>query len=259
MYKQQEPLHRFPEKPKIIGPFRGLILEYYDSIDFLEFNEIYADLTFKHPNFYRSESDKFKTIIYYKYPYDIATLIDKYQHNSNFKISIYNDKLSRALRPDILYIETKNYEQLGGTIKNLQGTIIHKQLAGIQVKFESFKQSAFAYEEIRKTHSVKFTYKSLVPKTNPVSEIEDKKPSLKEKVEEHTESELKKEIQVILNKYNGWTAELKKEFEKAFYKNEVETLEDESCDDSEGDMSVTSSDVLLKLCKMYKNVLKNKQ
>lgn len=258
---QQEPLYRYPKNPEIIGPFRGLLLEYHDDIKYNEFKEDYAELTFQHPNFYRSKSDKFKTVIYYRYPYDVAVQIDKYQNNTNFKASIFNDKFSRVLRPDILYVETKNSEPVHETVKMLQGAIIHNQEAGIQVKFHSFKQTAYAYEELRKTHCVKFAYKSLVPKTSSLKPIKQNTAQADETLNANTEiceeTKLEKEVQCLLDKYKGWTPELKKQFKKALQKGEAKYVQnqndsEESSDDSE--TIITPSEVILKLCKMHKEI-----
>lgn len=64
------------DTPEIRGPFRGILITFPENPDFKEFHKIYPSLTFEHPNFYCSKSDKHKYIIYYKYTYDIAILID---------------------------------------------------------------------------------------------------------------------------------------------------------------------------------------
>lgn len=271
---QEAQFYRYPQKPKIIGPFRGILIDYTNNINYHEFKEIYAELTFHHPNFYRSESNKYGSIIYYRYPYDAATSIDKYQNNPNFKISRYNDKLSKTLNPDILYIETKDYPQLYDSIQKLQGTVIRKQQIGIQVKFQSFKQTAIAYEELRKNHYVKFNYKTLAPRLNKQNIIIEKEETIQDEDENKKISEIKQGIQSLLLKYKGWTPALKNEFKKAFEEMDEEDKNNEMITivknptsyykksyengytSSNSSEPITPSDVFLKLNQMYKEIQK---
>lgn len=135
------PKHRYPENPKIIGPFRGVILRFNKEMDTEEIEKTLLEITLKHPNYHHSKGDAHKHIIYYKYPYDAAIVLEKYSHNTNFGISIHMDKLSRPLVSTILYIESKSTQQLIKSIASLKGKIIFRQLKGIQVQFENFKQT----------------------------------------------------------------------------------------------------------------------
>lgn len=273
---QETQSYRYPQKPKIMGPFRGILIEYNNNINFDEFKETYAELTFQHTNYYRSENYKNKSIVYYRYPYDAATMIVKHRNNPNFKISIYYDEISKTLRPDILYIETKDFSKVNVMIEALQGTIIYQQQSGIQVQFEDFKQAAIAYEEIRKHFLVKFTYKALVPKNDRQQNVIQVKESICEHEKSNIDqiSELKQDISTILQKYSGWTPILKKEFQKAFeeiYEEEKQDelqppsyvsssrITDESSDDNEGSKeSITPIEVIAKLSNMYKNIIQKK-
>lgn len=152
-----------PNIPLIRGPFRGIILIFHKDTNFDEVEKIHSNITFKHPNYYRSTNDKHKCVIYYKNPYDAAMVIDTHKENPNFQVYLYHDELSKTLRPDILYITGELTSKLNHILQQINGTIIKQSRLGMQVKFESFKAAAIAHEEIRKNHSVKFTYKSQVP------------------------------------------------------------------------------------------------
>lgn len=263
--------NRYPQKPKVIGPFRGILVKFNGNINFDEFKETYAELTFLHPNFYRSENYKRRSIIYYRYPYDAATMIQKYLHNPNFEISIYYDDISKTLRPDILYIETKEFSKLNNMIKALQGTIIYQQQSGVQIKFKTFKQTSIAYEEMRKHFSVKFTYKTLVPEYEKQNNVNGVEESNCEPSTINQFSKLEQDISTMLKKYNGWTPILEKEFKKAFEEikqkqNQVEqqtalvnpngTTNEGSDDRKDFNKNITPNEVIIKLNSMYKEIQK---
>lgn len=191
------------KKPSIKGPFRGLIINFERNTNFEEFKEVFAEITFQHPNHYFSEIDKRKAIIYYKNPYDVATTIDKYQNNGNFQISIFYDRFSRTLRPDVLYITAELKTNLTAQINQLHGEIINKTRVGVQVQFDTFKAAAIAMEELRRKFSVKFAYKTDV--------IFDRQARA-------NGNEVEDSIQELLNKYKEWTPELKNDFKKALSK-----------------------------------------
>lgn len=181
---------RLAETPAIRGPFRGLIITFSKQTNFKEFYDIYPSISFEHPNFYFCKYDKFKCIVYYKYPYDVATLISKYE--TVFKCSIYYDELTKTLQHDVLYVVTTNTNKLLEKTKQLNGNILYKTQIGFQIKFEDFKMTAIAHEELRKEFSVKFAYKSEVNKhLNPI------------KITRFDEEkfQLKSEIKILLKKY----------------------------------------------------------
>lgn len=217
---QTEKLYRYPKKPLITGPFRGVILTFNHNMNFDEYKYIHSEMTLKNPNYYRSESDKTKCIIYYKYPYEAATVLKRFEHNTNFKISLYFDKLSRSLRPDILYIQSKTTYDLMRLIVSLQGKIIYEQNTGIQAKFGNFKLAAFAYEELRKTHNVKFTYKSMVHnqssnKNKNYQQYPD--PNKREKI-----------FKIMLETYMNCTPILQNEFKNALKEDNKQIRESQS-------------------------------
>lgn len=204
--KLKQSSRRVSELPAIRGPYRGLIIILPKNNDFTEFKELYPSLTFEHPNFYFSKSDKHKCIIYYKYPYDVATLLSKHQGRGDLKLSIYYDELTKTLQSDVLYVVTKNVDNLLAKIEQLNGTIIHKAKIGFQIQFEDFKMTAIAHEELRKDFSVKFAYKSEVNKyRNPIQ-------ITKENEEKY---QLKKDIELLIKKYkkNSENQEFKVELE----------------------------------------------
>lgn len=90
-------------------------------------------------------------------------MLDKFKNNQDFDIFLYHDSLSNSLCPDILYLAGQETPTLLRILHQLQGEIIKKTRIGIQIKFETFKNAAIAYEEIRKDYTVKFAYKSQVP------------------------------------------------------------------------------------------------
>lgn len=175
-------------KPAITGPFRGLIILFEN--------------TFQHPNHYYSEVEKRKVVIYYKNPYDVATIIEKHEHNTNFKISILNDKYSSTLSPDILYITSKPNAKLIRQINQLNGRIIEKTRIGVLVQFQNFKSAAIAMEEMRRDFKIRFAYK-----TNKVFDQREES-SFKR-------SEVEIDVLKLFQKHKGCTAELEYDFRKA--------------------------------------------
>lgn len=191
--KTKSPAKRLADTPAIRGPFRGLIITFVNS-DYNEFREIYPLLTFEHPNFYFCKSDKRKCIIYYKYPYDVATLISKFHNSTELHFSIYYDELTKTLQPDVLYVVTRDINKLLAKVEQLNGQIIYKTKIGFQIQFEDFKMTAIAHEELRREFSVKFAYKSEVNKySNPVK-------ITKQDEEKH---QLKSDIKLLIQKYKG--------------------------------------------------------
>lgn len=149
--------------PETRGPFRGVLISLYNQTSLQEFQETYLKLTLEHPNYSHSEGDKHKVIIYYKYSYDAANILEAYGSDKNFHISLYNDKLSRTLHPEVLYIECTNTRHLHIILVNLGGDIINQTRKGTQVQFKSFKKASIAHEELRTQFNTKFAYKSEVP------------------------------------------------------------------------------------------------
>lgn len=191
-------------------PFRSILITFHEKTDFQKFKETLAELTFLYNNYCSSEIDKNKCIINYKNPYDVAIIIDKYENNNNFGISLFLDELSQTLRTDILYITTRYSKQLESMIEKLQGSIILLNSNGIQAQFPNFKQTAIAYEEIQaKYFRVKFSLKTCstnVPKI----------PQIFQKRETHID------LQIIFQKYDHWVrfppTEFKSTFERFVYK-----------------------------------------
>lgn len=177
------------------GPFRGILLTFHKNTNFESLQESLVAMTFKHPNFFKSNSDKSKCIIYYKHPYDAATVIEKYCNNLNFSICIYEDEISKTLSPNILYIQSSFNIGLSKLLSQLQGVIIYKGKDRIQVKFKNFKTAAIAQEEIGKEYKTKFCYISEVsdtkpkkPSTNNFSELEKISENITTLIENNPES-----------------------------------------------------------------------
>lgn len=186
------PTKKSADVPAIRGPFRGLVITFPKDKNLKEFIEIYSSITFEHPNFYYSKSDKYKCIIYYKYPYDVATLVSKYGSTTNLDFSIYYDELTKTLQPNVLYVVTKNVNMLLAKVEQLRGTIIYKSRIGFQIKFEDFKAAAIAHEELRKDFTAKFAYRSEVNKySNPrkITKTDEEK------------YQLKSDIKLLIQKY----------------------------------------------------------
>lgn len=180
--------------PAIRGPFRALIISFLENNDFTEFKEIYPSLTFEHPNFHFCKSDKHKCIIYYKYPYDVATLISKYQNKVDLRFSIYYDELTKTLQPDVLYVVTKNTDYLLAKVEQLDGEIMYKTRIGFHIKFADFKTAAIAHEELRREFSAKFAYKSKVLKYSNPQKITK---------QDEEKYQLKNDIKLLIKKYKG--------------------------------------------------------
>lgn len=181
-------------KPAIRGPFRGVIISFKQETNFTEVKEIFAELTFHNPNHYCSELDKCKAIIYFKNPYDVAMVIDKHQSNVNFDITIFNDKLTRTLRHDVLHIKSRPTNKLLKFLEQLNGEFLYNTRISMLVKFENFKQAAIASEELRKLYVVKFAYK------------------------DHFENRDLTNVQNLLKKVKGLTPDMKENFKKEFEK-----------------------------------------
>lgn len=213
--------------PLVRGPFRGVLLIFHKDTNFNEFQKIQSKMTFQHPNFYKSTNDKHKCVIYYKNPYDAATVLDTYKENQNFRIYLYYDELSKSLRPDILFITGELTPRLDRILQQLKGTIIKQTTIGMQVKFAGFKEAAIAHEEMRKTHKVKFTYKSQVPHDG-INEPRPETSKFSEPLAEER-SETERRMNAMLQQYKELNLAMKNEFrntiEKMKEKEKKTTLE----------------------------------
>lgn len=145
-------------------PFTSLLIKFHHKTNFHQFKDTFNELTLLHTNYCFSENDKNKSIIHYRHPYDIACLIDKYENNANFNISIFYNPLSLTLRPDILFIETKSISIIENIIKPFDGKIILLSPTNMQVQFKNFLLCASAFNEIQQYYNVKFAVEDKVPK-----------------------------------------------------------------------------------------------
>lgn len=195
----------FQQKAKnpVKGPFRGLLLNFYKNIDPEDFREVFSKITFEHPNFVYSENNKKRCIIYYNNPYDVATVLEAYKDNNSFYMSLFYDKLSRTLNPEVLFIK-KPTTRVQNTIKLLKGKILTKNNFGCQIKFKKFKEAALAHEELRRETSVKFAYMSEVPKESRCIEQNDGNDQISD------------DVKKIFEKYSCYTPALRAEFKKTF-------------------------------------------
>lgn len=139
------------------GPYRAIIMEPCDNSDLNAFQTLYFSLTFGHQNFSHCVSDKNKTIIYYKYAYDVANILDYHKFNQNVKLNLFEDQASKTIHPPL---NTRNDARIN--LNHLNGKIIHESRLGIQARFQTFKQAALAQEELRAKFLTKFCYKSEV-------------------------------------------------------------------------------------------------
>lgn len=196
------------ELPAIKGPFRGLIIKFPRNTNYTDFLTIYPLITLQHPNYYFSKCDKTKCVIYYKHPYDIATLISKYENNPYFTISIYYDSMTRTLQSNTLYITALKVQNILPKLEQLNGVIVKSTRAGIHVRFEDFKSTAIAHEELRKDCVVKFSYKSC----HTHLELETMKlPGKNDYIED-----LRTNMKSMLENYHQWTPSVRKKFEDTF-------------------------------------------
>lgn len=145
------------------GPFRAIFISFHNETKIQEFKNLFFKLTLEHPNYIHFEGDKHKIIIYYKYTYDVAYILEAHGSNKNVHIRLHFDKLSRFLHPEILCIQCVNTRHLRIALVNLGGDIIHQTKKGTQVQFKNFKEAAIAHEELREQFSTKFAYKVEVP------------------------------------------------------------------------------------------------
>lgn len=151
------------EFPTINGPFRGLIITTSKQNDLEPLKTIINQLTFDHPNYLFSNNDKNKCIIYYRNPYDVAAILDKYTTNDNYTIALYRDEISRSLHPRVLYITPTKNAGITQLIQELGGNIVSQNKFSIQAQFATFLQTTIAHEELRKECPCKFAYRSEVP------------------------------------------------------------------------------------------------
>lgn len=181
------------------GPFRGLIITYNEDINLMEFQKIYNEITFQNQNFCFSHNDKHKHIIYYKYPYVVASIIEKYKTCKSFKMEIYQDNLTKFLCPDILFLKKlKMTAYLHHSIQQLEGQIIQEKKENVLIRFNSFHLAAIAQENLRITYNVKFAYKSEVPTIkNGKDQDQDQDQKKKDK------KQIKKDIKDILDKFDS--------------------------------------------------------
>lgn len=194
-------------KPKVGGPFRGLFIRFESSMGLGDFQGIFAEITFKHPNYLYCEFDKHKCLVFYKHPYDVATIMDKYKDNRSFHMSIYIDKLSKTLRPDILYILSAKTIKISNVLQQLNGQVIQQTNKSIQVQFDTFKQAGIAYEEMRKDYVIKFAYKSGI-----YTEYHDRK---NQDAQEPQLFDRNATLQRALSNYEELVPDAKREFKKA--------------------------------------------
>lgn len=145
------------------GPFRGILIKFHQTTNFLDMQRVLYKLTLDHPNFVSSEMDKFKCIIYYKSPYDVATVLQNCSQHANFTIDIYFDKFSRTLHPHVQRIPAQFNEKIQDIIHAFRGRILVDDRKGCLIGFKNFIDSALAHEELRRITSVKFSYLSDVP------------------------------------------------------------------------------------------------
>lgn len=267
--------YRKPNVPKGNGPFRGIIITFNQHSNPYNFIEIFPQLTIQHPNFSSYEGDKHKCIIFYKNPYDVAIVIDKYQKKENMKLSIFYDALSKSLKENTLYLEAIMTIEILQNIKSLKGTVTKRQLAGVQIEFPNFRFAAIAYEELKKIYPVKFAYKSL-----NITTCSKQLEPIMETNESSMDANLIKiqdDIKNLLEKYKGWNTELKEEFQKAFaniiegerklnpkIKKTAENLELVNISwneirEEEESPNTTPLEVLCTLKRMYENMVKNTQ
>lgn len=149
-----------PNVPQTTGPFRGLLVKFSANPNYEEFINTFGRITFDHPGYQSSKTDRKKCIIYYKHPYNVANLLTQYEDNKGFKMYLYKDEISRTLHPEVLYIRTN---KIPTRIEELGGQIIKQSRGSLQVKFEDFRTTAVAHEELRQNYEVKFSYRSEVP------------------------------------------------------------------------------------------------
>lgn len=218
MEKDLKSSSKLADTPAIRGPFKGLIITFPRNYNFTDFNKLYPSLTFEHPNFYFSKFDKHKCIIYYKYSYDVATVLSKYENEKKWNFSIYYDELTKTLQPNVLYIISKNPKKLSTKIEQLNGSIIYKTSISHLIKFEDFKMAAIAHEELRKEFSVKFAYKSEVNKyCNPskITKTDEEKYQLKDDIklliQKYKQNYENKDFKEELNEIHRRQSELNKQ------------------------------------------------
>lgn len=154
--------HRMFPIPR--GPFRAIMLEFSNSSSWKTFQPLYYTLTFGHPNFSHSLGDKNKIVIYYKYAYDVANILESHKFHQTVLFTLFEDQASKTLHPQVLYVETsmKTRDIAKKLVHDLGGNIIHESRQGIQIKFRTFKLATVAQEELRLEFLTKFCYKTEV-------------------------------------------------------------------------------------------------
>lgn len=149
--------------PTTRGPFRGLVIKFQPNSTLIELQRVLGKITLGHPNFINSTMDKYKSILYYKSPYDVAMIMDAYKDYNTFKMEIFFDKLSKTLHPEIIHIPPQHNENISNIIYSFRGKILIEDHKGCQIKFREFKDAALAQEELRKYTQPKFAYLSELP------------------------------------------------------------------------------------------------
>lgn len=142
------------------GPFRGIIITFGSKLDILELQATLTELTLSHPNYNHSIGNKKNIVIYYKYPHDVALILESCKYAGNWNIEVYQDNLTRNLHPEILYVETKFKTKLSQAVSGLNGKITGTTKNGFLVQFKSFKNTTIAHEELRKLFPTKFSHRN---------------------------------------------------------------------------------------------------
>lgn len=202
--------------PYSTGPFRAVIVKLTENTNFIRFQETLTSMTFTHPNFYRSFNDKHKCVIYYKHPYDVATVIEKYNNNEDFCVSLFEDEISKNLSPNTLYLSCGMKADLAKIIKHLNGIVIRQGKMSMQVQFPDFKTTTIAQEELGRDVKAKFAYKSEIPTTEPILKETKKLVNL---------DNISEDISILIEKYPGNISALKNNLSTAMEKLKLKELE----------------------------------
>lgn len=149
-----------PRTPTVLGPFRGLIIKFHKNITPNELKDLLINITVLNPGFQSIKMDKQKCTAYYRFPYNIAEIMERYKDSQDFTINIYQDRITKHLHPEVLYIKSKT---IPNKLKHLGGRILIKNKYSLQVKFDNFKLTASAYEELHTENEVRFAFKSKTP------------------------------------------------------------------------------------------------
>lgn len=269
-----------PEFPTINGPFRGLIITTSRQNDLEPLKTLVNQLTFDHPNYLFSNNDKNKCIIYYRNPYDVATILDKYSSNSNYTVALYRDEISRSLHPRVLYITPTHNAGITQFIQELGGNIVSQNKFSIQAQFATFLQTTIAHEELRKECPCKFAYRSEVPqeeeegKQSEAAGITDLRQILEQKNGAKSKNEgsnnfspnLIKEIKDVVARIHSRDENIKKIKNASknvdlanvsWKKGTPEIMETDEESDDEWDTVSHSGEALVELARIYKKLRDN--